>query len=127
MTLVYVGKHCETNADDCALQGQPCKNGATCIDAIFDYSCKCTTGWKNKNCDQDINECELGYCKNGATCNNTAGSYSCACVPGYTDRNCSTDIDECADQPCKNGATCHDHVNYYNCTCIPGYEGKYLY
>ena len=34
--------------NDCA--GQPCKNGATCIDAVNDYTCNCVVGYTGKNC-----------------------------------------------------------------------------
>ena len=34
--------------DDCA--GQPCQNGATCIDAVNDYTCNCVDGYTGKNC-----------------------------------------------------------------------------
>ena len=34
--------------DDCA--DQPCQNGATCIDAVNDYTCNCVDGYTGKNC-----------------------------------------------------------------------------
>ena len=34
--------------DDCAVQ--PCENGATCIDAVNDYTCDCVNGYTGKNC-----------------------------------------------------------------------------
>ena len=34
--------------DDCA--GQPCQNGATCIDAVNNYTCNCVDGYTGKNC-----------------------------------------------------------------------------
>ena len=34
--------------DDCA--SQPCQNGATCIDAVNDYTCNCVDGYTGKNC-----------------------------------------------------------------------------
>ena len=34
--------------DDCAVQ--PCQNGATCIDAVNDYTCNCVDGYTGKNC-----------------------------------------------------------------------------
>ena len=37
-----------TDIDDCA--GQPCENGATCIDAVNNYTCNCVDGYTGKNC-----------------------------------------------------------------------------
>ena len=37
------------DVDECALN--PCKNGATCVDLLNDYSCSCVGLWKGKNCD----------------------------------------------------------------------------
>ena len=34
--------------DDCV--DQPCQNGATCIDAVNDYTCNCVNGYTGKNC-----------------------------------------------------------------------------
>ena len=34
--------------DDCT--DQPCQNGATCIDAVNDYTCNCVDGYTGKNC-----------------------------------------------------------------------------
>ena len=34
--------------DDCAVR--PCQNGATCIDAVNDYTCNCVVGYTGKNC-----------------------------------------------------------------------------
>ena len=117
------GHNCELNTDDCA--SSPCKNGATCTDEVFDYTCTCASGWTGKNCDTDINECHLHVCQNNATCLNLDGTYNCTCKPGFSDFNCSTDIDECESSPCVNG-NCTDLVNGFNCTCFPGYTGNLL-
>ena len=34
--------------DDCA--NQPCENGASCIDAVNDYTCNCVDGYTGRNC-----------------------------------------------------------------------------
>ena len=34
--------------DDCA--GKPCQNGATCIDAVNNYTCNCVDGYTGRNC-----------------------------------------------------------------------------
>ena len=36
--------------DPCA--SFPCKNGAECINTINDYQCKCTIGWRGKDCER---------------------------------------------------------------------------
>ena len=36
--------------DECA--SSPCQNGATCIDGINSYECKCADGWSGEICDK---------------------------------------------------------------------------
>ena len=43
--IFYIlGEKCEINIDDCI--GQPCENGATCIDGIQDFKCECANGFE---------------------------------------------------------------------------------
>ena len=124
--VVFIpGENCHVDVDYC-LQHRPCQNQAKCIDGkgVNEYKCTCTSGWKGQNCDEDIDECQLGYCQNNATCNNSLGSYACACSPGFTDYNCSTNINDCLPDPCENGGKCTDLINDFNCACQPGYEGN---
>ncbi|XP_052256377.1 neurogenic locus notch homolog protein 1-like [Dreissena polymorpha] len=117
--------NCSTQANDfneCA--PDPCKNGATCTNHRYAYSCTCVTGWKGNNCDQDINECDPNPCKNGATCKNLQNAYSCVCSPGWQGNNCDQDINECDPAPCKNDATCNNLQNAYSCVCSPGWQGN---
>ena len=45
--------------DDCV--GQPCQNGATCIDAVNNYTCNCVDGYTGRNCSIGKNrECLFG-------------------------------------------------------------------
>ena len=60
----------------------PCINGGSCEDLIGDYKCNCATGFKGKNCEININECELSQCQNGATCVDKVNDYVCDCLPG---------------------------------------------
>ena len=61
------GKECQTNIDEC--ESSPCKNGATCVDGIAEYTCLCKSGYEGDDCETEINECELYEpCENGATC-----------------------------------------------------------
>ena len=38
----YSGPTCAINVDECA--SDPCINGATCIDGVNDYTCRCQPG-----------------------------------------------------------------------------------
>ena len=40
---------CSPDIDDCA--NSPCRNGATCIDGVAQYSCKCKAGYDGDNCE----------------------------------------------------------------------------
>ena len=42
----FEGLNCETNIDECL--SNDCKNNATCVDGIAEYSCNCTETWKGK-------------------------------------------------------------------------------
>lgn len=123
--VVIPGANCQDNVDYC-LQYAPCQNQANCTDGkeVNEYSCTCASGWTGRNCDVDIDECQLGYCQNNATCNNTLGNYACACLPGFTDHNCSTNINDCLPDPCENGGNCTDLINGFTCACQPGYDGN---
>ena len=41
-----------TDIDDCV--GQPCQNGASCVDGIAGYSCKCRPGYSGTHCEQGV-------------------------------------------------------------------------
>lgn len=43
----WSGKNCQTNDDDCIYNR--CENGATCVDGINEYICKCRPGYAGKN------------------------------------------------------------------------------
>ncbi|KAK2174775.1 hypothetical protein NP493_778g04036 [Ridgeia piscesae] len=112
---------CE-DINECA--SSPCRNGATCTDAVNSYTCLCVAGYTGKFC-EDIDECASSPCENEGTCTDAVNSYTCRCVAGYTGTHCETDIDECASIPCEHGATCTDAVNSYTCRCVAGYTGTH--
>jgi hypothetical protein len=120
----YRGKNCEENIDDCP--GNLCQNGATCVDDINRYSCRCPPTYMGELCEQDVDECgqRPSVCQNGATCTNSIGGFSCICVNGWAGPDCSVNIDDCAGAACFNGATCIDRVGSFYCRCTPGKTGK---
>lgn len=119
----FRGFNCEENIDDCP--GHQCQNGATCLDGINSYTCKCPSSYTGQYCEQDVDECltRPSVCQNGATCVNSIGGFSCICVNGWTGLDCSVNIDDCADAACFNGATCIDKVGSFYCHCTPGKTG----
>eukprot|EP00057_Strongylocentrotus_purpuratus_P022288 XP_011676762.1 PREDICTED: fibropellin-3-like [Strongylocentrotus purpuratus] len=153
----WYGANCDLDIDECG-RGNPCLNGASCINTPGSYTCECAdgytgnncesgiggcaAGWYGANCDLDIDECGRGNpCLNGASCINTPGSYTCECADGYTGNNCETgiggcaagwygancdlDIDECGrGNPCLNGASCINTPGSYTCECADGYTGN---
>ena len=41
------------DVDECATfnsLGNLCSNGATCVNTVGDYECKCANGWTGRNC-----------------------------------------------------------------------------
>ena len=77
--------------------GVACFNGATCIDRVASFSCRCTPGKTGLLCHLD-DACTSQPCHVDATCDTspTNGSYTCSCASGYKGVDCSEDIDECA-------------------------------
>lgn len=112
--------------DDCP--GNQCQNGATCVDGINSYTCRCPSTYTGRFCEHDVDECSLrpSVCQNGATCTNSIGGFSCICVNGWTGPDCSINIDDCAGAACFNGATCIDRVGSFYCRCTPGKTGKFF-
>ena len=39
----FNGTNCQLNIDDCV--NNLCANGATCVDGIGNYTCRCPTQW----------------------------------------------------------------------------------
>lgn len=56
-------------------------------------------GFKGRNCEINIDDCEKNMCQNGATCVDGVNTYTCACPPTFTGPYCTEDVDECAVRP----------------------------
>ncbi|ELU16589.1 hypothetical protein CAPTEDRAFT_217369 [Capitella teleta] len=67
------------------------QNCYECINENPGYRCKCRSGFREDNSNNednciDINECEVGeegYDSDCHNCNNTKGSHTCSCNRGY--------------------------------------------
>uniref|UniRef100_A0A8C1V8I2 Slit homolog 1 protein n=1 Tax=Cyprinus carpio TaxID=7962 RepID=A0A8C1V8I2_CYPCA len=107
---------------------KPCLNHGSCeTDQMDGYRCRCSEGFKGKNCETPLNSCVSEPCKNGGTCHMSGEEdegFSCSCAAGFEGPTCDIDIDECKDNDCQNGATCKDGINNYTCLCAPFYTGE---
>ena len=86
---------CNPNSDKdlCCLEinecvNHMCKNGATCVDEIADYSCSCASGWEGKFCADRINRCAGQLCNGHGSCTSRATDYVCDCTPGFSGDDC---------------------------------------
>jgi Notch-like protein len=85
----------------------------------------CATGYRGKNCEENIDDCPGNLCQNGATCVDDINRYSCLCPPTYVGELCEQDVDECGQRPsvCQNGATCTNSIGGFSCICVNGWAG----
>jgi hypothetical protein len=64
---------CDVDIDEC--QSNPCQNEGTCWNKRGGYACACTPGYTGKNCENDVDECEvLKPCVHGI-CENKVGEF----------------------------------------------------
>lgn len=117
----FTGDRCETDIDDC--QGDPCLNGATCIDLVNQFRCQCVPGYVGNLCQDKVDYCLAKPCANGGRCISGTNDYRCVCKLGFTGKDCSVDVDECRSAPCRNGGTCLNRVNGFLCECPAGWHG----
>ncbi|KAK3088892.1 hypothetical protein FSP39_025053 [Pinctada imbricata] len=151
----YTGVNCSEEIMEC--ESNPCQNGGTCIDQVGNYTCVClqsitnltryvsyqgvfVTGYKGRNCEQDIDECTYPnpICLNGGKCENSDGDYKCYCGGNHGDgsytlgHNCELSTTYCQvaeeaklDPPaCHNGGNCTAGDDTFTCTCAAGYTGR---
>merc|ERR1719183_527301 len=101
------GKRC-IDVNDCYVDKKDEKKGKShgaCSDTgVNDFKYVCDSGWTDKYCDTDIDECTSfthACTERFATCTNTKGSYTCKCNAGYSGdgkksgSGCA-DVDACA-------------------------------
>ena len=49
VTFLYDFAVCVLDIDECA--SSPCRNGATCTDAVNSYMCRCVAGYTGTHCE----------------------------------------------------------------------------
>ncbi|XP_052218386.1 adhesion G-protein coupled receptor G2-like [Dreissena polymorpha] len=74
--------------DDCV--NHECRNGATCVDGVANYTCACADGFIGARCEDGnaVNECMSNPCRNGGTCTDFKGYYTCSCSMLFTGVTC---------------------------------------
>jgi hypothetical protein len=125
----FGGLDCGEEINECE-DLRPCLNGATCVDGLANYTCLCPSGFEGRDCQTDVDECQLPTTLCGihsTTCTDLVGDYRCVCEPGWTGRHCDVDIDECADSPCLNNGTCLNQLNAFQCQCPNGFSGTTIH
>ncbi|KAH3877527.1 delta-like protein 1 [Dreissena polymorpha] len=96
----WAGADCLTNIDDCV--GHGCALGATCVDGLGYYSCKCPPGRTGHTCQHEVNECSSSPCVNGGRCKDASNGFLCECPPGFAGILCEVELNECRSAPCLN-------------------------
>jgi len=116
------------DVDDCSAgssSGETCAHGFCTDLGASSFRCTCDNGWKDRLCDQDVNECSdyTHECPRNADCSNTQGSYTCECSDGFAgDGNTDCrDVNDCASYPCANGECTDGGVRLYSCVCSSGW------
>ncbi|KAI5643564.1 calcium-binding EGF domain-containing protein [Phthorimaea operculella] len=130
----YFGPRCQFDVDECA--GEPCLNGATCLNEPGSFRCLCPPDKTGQFhliiiVSYDNYKEERDTCLNGATCLNEPGSFRCLCPPdktgqfhmiiivSYDNYKEERDVDECAGEPCLN------KPGSFRCLCPPDKTGQF--
>ncbi|XP_029699963.1 protein jagged-1b isoform X2 [Takifugu rubripes] len=117
------GLLCDKDLNYCG-NHQPCKNGGTCTNTEpNEYQCECQDGFRGRNCDIAVRQCDRRPCGHGATCQEIPGGFRCLCPPGWTGRTCQLDTNECEMNICVHARSCHNLIGGYLCDCLPGWVG----
>ncbi|GMT10510.1 hypothetical protein PFISCL1PPCAC_1807, partial [Pristionchus fissidentatus] len=114
-----------------ACESRPCQHGGTCIRHWgTEYTCLCPEHRTGKQCEVDVNECEMykgttAGCQNNATCKNTDVGFECECTDGFFGPLCADRSNTCESNPgiCGEG---HCIAQYsgrpHICLCKSGYR-----
>ncbi|XP_075889185.1 nephronectin [Nelusetta ayraudi] len=96
----------------------PCANGK----CVGPEKCLCSSGYKGRLCNEDVNECGFLVRPCSQRCMNTHGSYRCYCEPGYTlaadGYTCSGEA-ACFSLRCQFGCQM-ERWGAVSCLCPPG-------
>uniref|UniRef100_A0A3B5AD08 Delta-like protein n=1 Tax=Stegastes partitus TaxID=144197 RepID=A0A3B5AD08_9TELE len=118
------GLLCDKDLNYCGTH-QPCKNGGTCTNTEpNEYQCECQEGFRGRNCDIVVRQCDRSPCGRGATCQEAPGGFRCLCPPGWTGRTCQLDTNECEMSICVHARSCRNLIGGYLCDCLPGWTGS---
>ncbi|KAH7727975.1 CRE-CRB-1 protein [Aphelenchoides avenae] len=114
---------CRSN-DVCGM-GNPCKNGAECLDMFNLRKCQCPRGFEGDFCEVNKDDCFGNLeCSPNGVCVDGIGDFSCQCAPGFTGPKCRTAKDFCLDNPCENGGKCANTDGGYRCECPEEFFGS---
>ncbi|KAG7278340.1 hypothetical protein CRUP_024585 [Coryphaenoides rupestris] len=117
------GLLCDKDLNTCG-NHQPCQNGGTCSNTEpNEYQCECQEGFRGRNCDIAVRQCDLSPCGRGATCQESPEGFRCLCPPGWMGRTCQLDTNECEVGICVNARSCRNLIGGYLCDCLPGWSG----
>ncbi|XP_060576284.1 protein serrate-like [Ruditapes philippinarum] len=111
--------------DHCATGAVSCENNGKCINIfkVPEEKCKCTPGYKSKNCSQVV-RCVDNPCENNGTCTDEPNGFKCDCKSDYTGIMCQSKVQPCGSNPCRNGGICLDMQNAFMCLCASTYAGE---
>ncbi|XP_018651488.1 axon guidance protein [Schistosoma mansoni] len=118
----WIGNDCQINQDDCIYNR--CENGATCVDGINEYICKCRPGYAGIYCERPTWK-QSTYITRMDRPFNYQLMIGRTSVPGVRQSPIKTrslttqNLDTlCAYQQCQNNAKCVENQNdAYTCIC----------
>ena len=58
-------------------------------DWVEDYMCICLPGYTNKNCSENIDDCQDAECPGNSSCVDYVNEFRCLCDKGFTGENCT--------------------------------------
>lgn len=96
--------------------------------ARHEYTCKCPSGFQDKNCIRNIDPCSGDPCLNDGLCIRNGDTYYCECNSRFDGERCETNrISGCYSDPCAHGGSCREAPDGMSifCLCRPGYRGEF--